>query len=123
MICPKCQNLMQVVDKDGVHIDQCTECRGIFLDRGELETIAQAEREYYAAQAAPPTYQPEGEPMPPRRQAPPMRGYPDSPGGYRGRYPDSPRPYGGRGGYGHDQYGHGRRRKRGGFLEDLLDFG
>lgn len=130
MICPKCQNLMQLVDKQGVHIEQCTECRGIFLDKGELEQIARAEQEFYAAQAAPPPYQPEGEPMPPmqqpmqpRRQAPPpMHGYADSPRPYRGGYGDSPRPYRGGGGYGHDEYGHGRRRRRGGFLENLLDF-
>ena len=49
MICPKCQNQMRTVDKNGVHIDQCEGCRGIFLDRGELEQIAGAEQSYYAA--------------------------------------------------------------------------
>lgn len=114
MICPKCQNLMKTVDKNGVHIDQCEGCKGIFLDKGELEQISAAEAAYYEP-AAPPPYQPEpGIPMPPRRpQQPPPR-YPDSPRPYRGRYPDSPRPYGG--GYGR----HGGRR-RGSFLESLFD--
>jgi Zn-finger nucleic acid-binding protein len=37
---------MRTVDKNGVHIDQCEGCRGIFLDRGELEQIAGAESAY-----------------------------------------------------------------------------
>lgn len=128
MICPKCQNQMQVVDKDGVHIDQCTECRGIFLDRGELEQIARAEKEFYAA-AAPPPYQPDSGAAAPMRPAPPVQqpmmrpgpGYADSPRPYRGGYADSPRPYGGYGSHG--SRGHGRRRRKEGFLENLLDFG
>src|SRR6201999_1980134 len=90
VICPKCQNNMRTVDRQGIHIDQCDGCRGIFLDRGELESILNAEQQYVAA-AAPPPYQ----------GGPPRGGghYPDSPRGYGGGgYPDSPKGYG-RGGY------------------------
>lgn len=93
---------MRTVDKSGIHIEQCEGCRGIFLDRGELEAIAGAESTFYGQQ--PPPY--EGHYG--RRDSPrPYRGgHPDSPKPYRGRYPDSPRPYG--------------HRKRG-FLENLFD--
>jgi Zn-finger nucleic acid-binding protein len=100
VICPKCQNVMQTVDRLGVHIEQCEGCRGIFLDRGELEQIAGAEQRHY--NAAPPPYQPE-----------PTGGgghYRDSPPPYGGGYRDSPPPYGHRG-----------KRKRRGFLEELFD--
>jgi Zn-finger nucleic acid-binding protein len=55
MICPKCQSQMRTVDKDGVHIEQCSGCRGIFLDQGELERITRAENSYYEQ---PPPYRP-----------------------------------------------------------------
>lgn len=115
---------MRTVDRQGIHIDQCDSCRGIFLDRGELEAILNAERQY-SAQAAPPPYQ-GGAPQP-YQGAPPMAGrysdsprghhgggYSDSPRGYgRGGHSDSPRGYGGHG-------GHGQRRRKS-FLEGLFD--
>lgn len=73
MICPKCQNMMVTVDRLGVHLEQCQGCRGIFLDRGELEQIAGAEQRHYAV---PPQYQPDS----PR----PYRDHRDSPPPYRG---------------------------------------
>ncbi|MGH3881596.1 MAG: zf-TFIIB domain-containing protein [Actinophytocola sp.] len=124
VICPKCQNTMRTVDRQGIHIDQCDSCRGIFLDRGELESILNAEQQYMGA-AAPPPYQ--GGPAP--AGPPPRAGgyYPDSPKGYgRGGYPDSPKGYG-RGGYpdsprgyhgGHGGHGHRRRKS---FMEQLFD--
>ncbi|KAA9164907.1 transcriptional regulator [Amycolatopsis acidicola] len=134
MICPKCQNAMRTVDKNGVHIEQCEGCRGIFLDRGELEQIAGAESAYYGS---PPPYR---GPVPPphggRADSPspyhggygdsprPQRhggyggGYGDSPRPYRGGYGDSPRPY--RGGYGDSPRPYRGHRKRS-FLENLFD--
>lgn len=41
--CPKCQAPMRSYERNGVSIEQCTECRGIFLDRGELEHLIDAE--------------------------------------------------------------------------------
>ncbi len=43
LICPKCQGAMRTYERSGIAIDQCTECRGIFLDRGELERLMDAE--------------------------------------------------------------------------------
>lgn len=42
LICPKCGGEMRTYERSGVHLDQCTECRGIFLDRGELEQLIDA---------------------------------------------------------------------------------
>lgn len=47
MTCPKCAGDMRKYERNGVDIDQCTECRGIFLDRGELEQLTEAETGYY----------------------------------------------------------------------------
>ena len=44
LICPKCQGRMRTYERSGVTVDQCTECRGIFLDRGELERLVDAEQ-------------------------------------------------------------------------------
>lgn len=43
LICPKCQGAMRAYERSGIAVDQCTECRGIFLDRGELERLLDAE--------------------------------------------------------------------------------
>jgi uncharacterized protein len=40
MNCPICNNVrMREVDKDGVAIDVCPDCKGVWLDRGELEKL------------------------------------------------------------------------------------
>lgn len=43
MTCPKCRGAMRTYERAGVTVDQCSECRGIFLDRGELERLIDAE--------------------------------------------------------------------------------
>jgi Zn-finger nucleic acid-binding protein len=43
LTCPKCGGAMRTFERSGVLIDQCTECRGIYLDRGELDRIVDAE--------------------------------------------------------------------------------
>ena len=47
LTCPKCHGPMRSYERNGVHVDQCTECRGIFLDRGELERLVDAENAYH----------------------------------------------------------------------------
>lgn len=64
LVCPKCHGPMRTFERNGIHVDQCTECRGIFLDRGELEHLISAEAQWTAASAAPaappaPSYQQE----------------------------------------------------------------
>lgn len=100
---------MRTFDRQGVHIDRCDGCQGIFLDRGELERIADGEQRHYNVAPPPP------DPHSPPRAGYPRRGggYPDSPGGYRGGYNDSPR------GYRDSPRPYRGRRK--GFLEQLFD--
>ena len=42
LTCPVCQGAMREVERNGVLIDTCTQCRGVWLDRGELEKLAGA---------------------------------------------------------------------------------
>lgn len=39
MDCPLCKVNLQLTDRQGVEIDYCPKCRGIWLDRGELEKL------------------------------------------------------------------------------------
>jgi uncharacterized protein len=43
MKCPNCSTTLLMSDKHGVEIDYCPSCRGIWLDRGELEKIIERE--------------------------------------------------------------------------------
>ena len=43
MTCPKCRGEMASYERNGVLVDQCGDCRGLFLDRGELEHLVTAE--------------------------------------------------------------------------------
>jgi Zn-finger nucleic acid-binding protein len=101
---------MHTVERRGVHIEQCQGCRGIFLDRGELEQVAHAEQGFYGA------------------PAPHHRGDSPPPYGARshgGHYSDSPPPYGApqHGGHYNDSpppYGHQGHKRRKGFLDELF---
>lgn len=41
--CPKCRGEFVELERSGIKIDACRECRGVFLDRGELDQLIQAE--------------------------------------------------------------------------------
>lgn len=107
LTCPKCHGDMRSYERSGVHVDQCAECRGIFLDRGELERLIDAENSWadrVTAQpaaptppAAPATTSQPGYAMPPSYDRGHDRGYDDD---YRGK-----KPY----------------KKRKSFLEELFD--
>jgi len=83
LACPKCGAEMRTYERSGIHVDQCAECRGIFLDRGELERLMDAEAAHYAreqraalqpapvAAAAIPTPAPRADGRPDRGDAPP----------------------------------------------------
>jgi uncharacterized protein len=58
LICPKCRGEMRTYDRNGVHIEQCSSCRGIFLDYGELEHLSQLEAR--VMQPPPPAAPPAG---------------------------------------------------------------
>ena len=121
LICPKCQSPMRSYERNGVTVDQCSGCRGVFLDRGELERLVDAESAYYeqrgvaAEPAAPPPPQPQQpqyrEPL--RQEQRRGNDLEDLAGKLLGGSRHS-------GGYGHGGYGHGKRKKKS-FLDELFD--
>ncbi|KQX47946.1 MULTISPECIES: zf-TFIIB domain-containing protein [unclassified Streptomyces] len=69
MQCPKCHAAMHTYNRNGVQIEQCSGCRGIFLDYGELEALTRLESQW--TQPAPPA--------PPAPQAYPAQPAPAAP--------------------------------------------
>lgn len=59
LLCPNDNGPMQTVDRAGVQFDMCPTCRGVWLDRGELEKLMAASAQEAAA-AAPPPARPAG---------------------------------------------------------------
>lgn len=39
MLCPNCDTQLKMSERQGVEIDYCPQCRGVWLDRGELDKI------------------------------------------------------------------------------------
>lgn len=39
MACPVCKVTLVMSDRQGIEIDYCPQCRGVWLDRGELDKI------------------------------------------------------------------------------------
>ncbi|MFG2647546.1 zf-TFIIB domain-containing protein [Streptomyces sp. NPDC048436] len=93
MQCPKCHAPMHTYNRNGVQIEQCSGCRGIFLDYGELEALSRVESQWGGQQAPPP---------PPA----PQQGYPAAPAPAWGA-PQHGGHHGGHGGH----YGHNQRHK------------
>lgn len=87
MQCPKCGAPMHTYNRNGVQIEQCSGCRGIFLDYGELEALTRLESQWSTPPQAPPA--------PPAPQA----------------YPAAPAPAWGAPQHGH--HGHHGHHKRG----------
>lgn len=58
MQCPKCRGAMRTYDRNGVHIEQCEMCRGIFLDYGELEALTRMQNQYMQTPTPPPAAAP-----------------------------------------------------------------
>ncbi|WP_328324777.1 MULTISPECIES: TFIIB-type zinc ribbon-containing protein [unclassified Streptomyces] len=75
MQCPKCHAPMHTYNRNGVQIEQCSGCRGIFLDYGELESLTRLESQW-GQQPPPQAY-----PAPPQA---PVWGAPQQHGGHYG---------------------------------------
>ena len=48
MRCPACGGELVELERSGVRIDACRQCRGVWLDRGELDRILERERQVVA---------------------------------------------------------------------------
>ncbi|WP_068754679.1 zf-TFIIB domain-containing protein [Thermobifida cellulosilytica] len=44
--CPKCPGILVRQTLAGVTVEKCSQCRGLFLDRGELEELLEAEHRW-----------------------------------------------------------------------------
>jgi hypothetical protein len=112
MRCPVDNETLVMADRGGVEIDYCPKCRGVWLDRGELDKII--ERSAGGAPAA----QPAPAAAAPQRQAAPI--YQPEPRAAQNPYRDDDRR---RRDDDDDDYRHGTKKKRReSFLSDLFDF-
>jgi uncharacterized protein len=74
MPCPVCKVPLTMSDRQGIEIDYCPQCRGVWLDRGELDKII--ERNAAPVQAAPqPSQQPQQQYQQPYREDSDHRNY------------------------------------------------
>lgn len=104
MLCPVDNETLVMADRNGVEIDYCPKCRGVWLDRGELDKIIERSEAAPAAvapraapvQPAAPQYAPP--PQQPQYAAPPPRHYDD------------------------DDYRYGHKRKKKSLLGEIFDF-
>ncbi len=103
MKCPIDESPLSVSSHDGVEIDFCPQCRGVWLDRGELDKIIDRAANAMAA-TAPPAERYED------RRRDDDRRYED-----RRSYDDDDRRY-------DDGRSGDRRRRKKNFLDDLFDF-
>lgn len=93
MLCPVCRVGLVLSDKQGVEIDYCPQCRGIWLDRGELDKLIEKNASYEAASRPAADY-------PPQASAPAPGYAPPAPwGGYNEGHHGEGRHGGGHGGY------------------------
>ncbi len=97
MQCPVCKTVPLVMsERQGIEIDYCPQCRGVWLDRGELDKIIERATEATSAQPQATSQAPHAPQYPPQQH--PQHGYYDP------------------------RYGAHKKKKRKGFLSDLFDF-
>lgn len=53
MKCPKCNETLIMADRQGIEIDYCPNCRGVWLDRGELDKIIERSAYYNPDEGTP----------------------------------------------------------------------
>ncbi len=93
MNCPVCSTELKIAERMGIEIDHCPKCRGIWLDRGELDKIIERSAEGLVTQA----------PLPPRDSYPPRKPDWDDDDDRR-------------------RYGEQPYKKKRSFIEDIFDF-
>ncbi|MBL0372597.1 zf-TFIIB domain-containing protein [Rhizobium sp. KVB221] len=94
LVCPSCRVSLVMSERQGVEIDYCPQCRGVWLDRGELDKIIERNGKEMA------TYQ-QPVPQPQQPQQPQYQQNHNS--GYGQPYP------------------HGYQKRKKSFFEELFD--
>lgn len=96
MQCPACQNVTLIMsERSGIEIDYCNQCRGVWLDRGELDKII--DRNIAAA------------PINSSRANQPLSNQNNQPSPYSQYHPQS-------------YQGHYKQKKHKSFLSEIFDF-
>ncbi|MBI2418386.1 MAG: zf-TFIIB domain-containing protein [Ignavibacteriales bacterium] len=104
MKCPQCAVDLLIGEKTGIEIDYCPKCRGIWLDRGELDKIVERMNELY-----------------PQANVAPSRNKPHYDDDHHDREKRQYKEFEKSSGYEHGSYNqHGYKKKN--FLSDLFDF-
>lgn len=102
MQCPIDNNTLQMTTRDGIEIDYCPVCRGVWLDRGELDKLIERTGSFYSGNAS-------------HNNQPQTRRYDDDDdydhhrSSHEGRHYD-------------DHHSSSHHKKKEGFLGDLFDF-
>ena len=99
MACPVDGTTLVMSERQNIEIDYCPTCRGVWLDRGELDKII----ERSGAETAPPPPQAPAAPQAPYPPQPPQQHYGDP---YRGQDP---------------YYGRKPHKRRKSWLEEIFD--
>lgn len=101
MKCPICNVDLVMSERQGVEIDYCPKCRGVWLDRGELDKIIEHSNQAVGAQ---PVSQPQAQPQPQyaQTQYPPQQSYREDDRQY------------------YDKHGYKKHKK--GILGEIFDF-
>lgn len=120
MLCPVDKIELVMSERSGVEIDYCPTCRGVWLDRGELDKIIDRAGTLAAQPAARP-HAPSAPPIAPPLPSP-LLGGERRDDDYRRKYDDDPRHYGydrrDEGQYGRKPY----RKKKDNWLGEMFDF-
>lgn len=103
LMCPNDNAAMQTLERGGVQFDMCPTCRGVWLDRGELEKLMEAAAA--EGRSAAPQTAPQAQAYPPRQPAP------QQPWGDRGYRDDRDR----------DDYNRYRKKKKRMDIFDIFD--
>ena len=98
MKCPACDVTLSISSREGIEIDFCPQCRGVWLDRGELDKVIERTLSGSPAAGATPDNRYDDRRPDDRRYE--ERGYDDRP---------------------HDDRS-AKKRKRRSFLEDMFEF-
>lgn len=117
MICPLCQLELKIVERQGIEIDYCPKCRGVWLDRGELDKMLERSRQADRSWSDDDDDRDDDQEHPAEKPGRSARmrspqGYPTTPGPAQ---PYDPPPY-------DERRQHDNRRKKSSFFENLFEF-
>ena len=100
MQCPNDQATLLMTERQGIEIDYCPTCRGVWLDKGELDKLIANSESAAPAMTQAPAPQQEQQPR-----------YSDEPQRYQEQRPQS-----------YDDRNYKKKHKKESFLGDLFDF-